>query len=161
MSRSEMHRRDFHKLTAAALGGIVAGSVAGCGGKTEKTKTGEKTGDEEEGHVHDDTLILQAKHICRGINMCKGQGKGGDNACAGQGACATAKAHSCHGKNECKGQGGCGGHIGINECAGKGECAVPLTDASKWKVARETFEEAMKEKHPDKKIGDAPAATAE
>ena len=38
-----------------------------------------------------------AKHACKGQNMCKGQG-----------GCKTDK-NACQGKNDCKGQGGCKG----------------------------------------------------
>ena len=37
MNRDQVNRRDFTKLTSLAMGGIMAGSFAGCGAKTEKT----------------------------------------------------------------------------------------------------------------------------
>ena len=75
-----------------------------------------------------------AKHVCKGMNDCKGQGGGakgvaGKNSCKGQGECATVK-HDCKGMNDCKGLGGCS--TGDNNCAaknsckGKGGCQVPL-----------------------------------
>ena len=39
MKRSKLNRRDFNRLTMAAFGGVVAGSMVGCGGKTEKEET--------------------------------------------------------------------------------------------------------------------------
>jgi hypothetical protein len=97
--------------------------------------------------------LLEEPHVCRGLNTCKGKGKGEKNACAGQGACATVKAHTCKGENACRGQGGCAATPGENECKGKGNCAVPLNDKA-WAKARKRFEELMtKEGH---KVGPAP-----
>ena len=134
-------RRNF--LAAAALGGLLSGVATAADEKKAENK-------------NDEANILQEKHICRGLNTCKGKGKGGDNACAGQGTCATATAHSCHYKNDCKGQGGCGGHPGENSCKGNGSCAVPLKAEKTWKKARATFESAMKK--AGKTFGAAPAA---
>ena len=101
-------RRDFGKLAVAAFGGVVAGSMLG-----SKPAVG--------GGRHEEAAAKADAHACCGLNACKGQGKGGDNACAGQGGCATTEAHSCAGSNACKGQGG----TGDNACKGKGSCAVP------------------------------------
>jgi hypothetical protein len=83
MDRSDLNRRDFTKLTMAALGGALAGAGAvhaaaqedGTKEKKSKTKDPKKP------------LLLQEPHICRGLNACKNKGKGGKNACAGQGNC--------------------------------------------------------------------------
>ena len=131
MASSEIDRRTFNQLTAAALGGIAAGSLAGCGGT--KPAVGPAT-----------TAAADA-HLCRGLNDCKGKGKGGDNACRGQGGCATAKEHACGGKNECKGLGGCGGSEGANDCKGKGGCHVPLMPNA-WKKLHDKLETQWKEK---------------
>jgi len=88
------------------------------------------------------TQLLKEPHTCCGLNTCQGLGKSGENACAGQGTCATAETHVCQGLNSCKGQGGCGEYPGQNSCDGKGSCAVPL-DKKQWKIARERFEELM------------------
>lgn len=115
-------RRDFNRLVALAVGGVIAGaSLSGCGGETE--------GDGGD----DDSASTEAKHICKGQNECKGLGgcgtTAGKNECKGQGNCAAASAkHDCAGKNECKGQGGCGTTAGKNDCKGQGECAVPVKD---------------------------------
>jgi putative oxidoreductase len=93
-------------------------------------------------------------HLCRGLNSCKGKGKGGHNACSGQGACATVARHACNGLNECKGLGGCSEHPGENQCKGQGGCAVPLK-ASTWDKARRKFEENMAGRGI--KVGPAPA----
>lgn len=165
MAGSDLNRRDFNRLTLAAFSGIVAGTMAGCGGGAEeKTKTGAgkegakskgaaggtesketkaDTGTEAKAEGPDPTLLAQEPHVCRGLNTCQGKGKGGENACAGQGTCATAVAHSCSGQSECKGQGGCGEYPGQNACKGLGECAVPLSDEA-WAKARAAFEEQMK-----------------
>ena len=96
-------------------------------------------------------------HVCRGLNACKGKGAGGENECAGQGACATAEHHHCHFQNACKGQGGCGETAGMNECKGKGECAVPLMEKT-WTEARARFEEKMQS--AGKEVGAAPEPAA-
>lgn len=146
MKNNNLNRRDFTRLTAAALGGIVAGSsLIGCSPAANQNADGTTDG----GDVAD-----ADKHICRGLNACKGKGAKGENACAGQGACATIAAHDCGGQNECKGQGGCGDTYGKNECKGKGECAIPLMEG-KWAEARKAFEERMKAE--GKEFGEAPA----
>ena len=145
MESPKLDRRTFNQLTAAAVGGIAAGTLAGCGSDQPAAKPGAGTGATAAADVH----------VCRGLNDCKGKGKGGDNACRGQGACATAKAHACHTKNDCKGQGGCGGATGENECKGKGGCSVPLMEGA-WDELRKKLETEWKEKKSD--FGAAPAA---
>jgi hypothetical protein len=125
MKRPELNRRDFNKLAAAAFGGVVAGTAIGCGGKSE-SKSG-NAGDVAE------------KHICKGLNTCKGKGADGKNDCKGKGTCATVAKHECGTKNECKGQGGCGDNAGKNECKEKGGCAIPLMD-EKWKEVKAAFD---------------------
>jgi hypothetical protein len=123
-------RRDFHKLTAAALSGLAAGAVLGCGGQTAAPPAAADP-------ASDPSRAVAAAdvHLCRGLNECKGKGKGGDNACRGQGACATAKEHACGGQNECKGLGGCGENVGANACRGQGGCHVPLMEGA-WETLR-------------------------
>ena len=131
-------RRGFiNKLAIGSLSGLVIGSISAADDDKKK----------------DVPLILQDPNTCRGLNTCKGKGKG-DHECAGMGACATAEAHTCKGENACKGQGGCGSTAGQNECKGKGECAVPLSDKA-WKKARAAFETAAKK--AGMKVGPAPA----
>jgi hypothetical protein len=140
MERSELTRRDFSKLTAAALGGLIAG--AGVAQAAQDKKKEKKK-----------NPLLEDKHVCRGLNTCKGKGKGGKNDCAGMGACAVAEKHTCKGDNACRGQGGCGEHPAENECKGMGSCEVPLNDKA-WTKARKRFEELMKA--DGKKVGAAP-----
>ena len=178
MKRTEMNRRDFTRLTAAAFGGVVAGSMVGCGetatdsappagGDAAPADGGDAApadGDSEgsgttdasttEDGTEQVSLLLEEPHVCRGLNSCMNKGASGENACAGQGSCATAAAHSCTGQNECKGQGGCGGEHGTNACKGMGGCGVPLEHG--WEGVREKFEAAMKE--AGKEVGAAPAA---
>lgn len=135
-------RRDFGKLTAAAFTGMVLGAAANGNAA-------------EAGAKSDPLLLLKEPHVCRGLNACKGKGKTKDNSCAGQGNCATAKAHGCHAQNDCKGQSGCGEHPGQNDCKGKGECGVPLSEGT-WKKARKEFETQMKK--AKKEFGAAPKA---
>lgn len=130
-------RRDFNRLTSAALGGLLSGAVLGCtpagNGGAGAPVAGKEKND---------------KHVCRGLNECKTAA----NACAGQGQCSTVAAHGCAGHNECKGEGGCGATPGENDCKGKGGCGVPLEHA--WKTARENFEKRMKA--ASKTFGKAP-----
>jgi hypothetical protein len=124
----DLSRRNFGKLSAAALGGMLAaGSMTGSAFALDKKPESPKEG----------------MHVCRGLNACKGQGADGKNDCAGQGACSTVEKHGCKGDNACKNQGGCGEHPGENACKGMGNCHVPL-DAKGWKKARANFEAKMK-----------------
>ena len=133
MERKPLDRRDFHKLTAAAMGGLAAGAMLGC----QPGPAGAPGGQTARG---------SEIHLCRGLNECKGQGKGGDNACRGQGECATAKEASCGGNNECKGLGGCGDTVGANECKGQGGCHIPLMEGA-WTKLRTKKEAEWKGKN--------------
>lgn len=145
MENSNLSRRHFHKLTAVAFGGLVAGAG-----------TANAEGDEKKPMISvDPALLLSEPHTCGGLNTCKGMGAGKDNACAGQGTCATVAKHGCGGENGCKGQGGCGGYPGQNACKGKGHCSVPLSKES-WSLARKQFEHLMAD--TGKKVGKAPKA---
>ena len=142
MSAKDLGRRDFHRLSLAAVSGVLAGSLfSGC------------KSDEKSSTASGENPMLSEPHVCRGLNTCKAKGAGGSNQCAGMGACATAKAHACAGANECRGQGGCNGTAGMNECKGHGGCNVPLK-ADAWKSARASFEAAMKSS--GKLVGPAP-----
>jgi len=138
MERSEMNRRGFQRLAAAAFGGAVIGV-----GMQSSLSAAEA-----------ENPLLGDAHVCRGLNTCKGKGASKTNDCAGQGSCAIAQKHGCHGDNQCKGQGGCGAHPGENSCKGKGACNVPLT-AVTWPKARKRFEQLMKA--AGKTFGAAPA----
>ena len=156
MNDHTLDRRQIHRLTLAALGGLVTGVISGCGGEKpptpEKGKEGEKHGDDMTASAT--PRLLQDPHVCRGINTCKSKGKSGTvNECAGQAHCATVKAHDCNGMNDCKGQGGCGEHPGENDCKGRGACEVPLSDKT-WPKARKRFEELMTQ--AGKKFSPAP-----
>jgi hypothetical protein len=131
-------RRDFHKLTSAALGGLATGSILGCGKASGPVES---------------TVAKAEVHLCRGLNECKGQGKDGQNACRGQGTCATAKEHGCGGQNECKGLGGCGETVGANECKTHGGCHVPLMESA-WDTLRKRKETEWTEKKLE--VGAAP-----
>jgi hypothetical protein len=147
MNDSSLNRRDVIHLGMAALGGLISGTLSGCGRK-------DKVGSDVKGESDAASLLLNDPHVCRGINTCKNKGKPGTtNECAGKGTCATVAAHDCNGMNDCKGQGGCGEHPGQNDCKGKGNCAVPLSDKT-WPKARRRFEELMTK--AGKKFGDPP-----
>lgn len=155
MNSQELTRRDFHRMTAAALGGVLAGSVAGCAAKTPPAPPTKGGGAAAGSGTTPATTpggeaVASADHACRGLNTCKSD----KNACAGQSECAT-KTHSCASQNECKNLGGCGENPGSNACKGMGGCEVPMTHGDAWERARKSFEARMKKE--DKKFGDAPA----
>lgn len=133
MDEKNVSRRNFSRLSLAAAAGMVAASGVAMAQK-EKKKDGAA-------YPVDPALLLQDPNVCRGLNTCKGKGKG-DHTCAGSGACATAEAHACNGHNVCKGQGGCGGYPGQNNCKEHGHCAVPLSKES-WALARKQYEHLM------------------
>ena len=133
MDEKNVSRRNFSRLTLAAAAGMVAASGVAMAQK-EKKKDGAA-------YPVDPALLLQDPNVCRGLNTCKGKGKG-DHNCAGLGSCATAEAHACNGHNVCKGQGGCGGYPGQNNCKEHGHCAVPLSKES-WALARKQYEHLM------------------
>jgi hypothetical protein len=147
MDAPDLNRREFSKLAAAAVGGLLAGlSTARAEDEKPKKKDPKKP------------LLLQEPHICRGLNpSCKSEYKGKKNECAGMAYGPSIKAHSCKGMNDCAGEGGCGEHPGENKCKGMGDCAVPLSKTA-WAKARKNFEAAMKK--ADKKFGDAPKASS-
>jgi len=159
MQDNGLDRRDFHKLTVAALGGMIAGTAIGCrsgSAPAVKDSSASTASTAPEGGTLSEAekLIIDEPHTCRGLNSCKNLGRGKDNACAGQGTCASIADSTCGGNNECKGQGGCGDLPGMNSCKGKGGCHIPLMDEA-WKNARSTFEGAMKK--TGQPFGAAPA----
>ena len=160
-NRTGIDRREFHQLTIAALGGVLAGVTIGCdsGGKTppavSKAPTTPGTPPASAAlSANAEELIMDEPHTCRGLNSCKGLGRDKENSCAGQGTCASIADAVCGGHNDCKGQGGCGSNPGTNDCKGQGGCHIPLM-ASAWETARATFETAMKKN--GRAFGDAPA----
>jgi hypothetical protein len=124
----DVTRRDFARLTLAALSGLAAGTHATAADGQRRT-------------VQDP--MLSDPHICRGLNTCRARDVTRRNECAGKGTCATARYHTCKGHNDCRGQGGCGDAPGANECRGWGACDVPLKPRV-WAVARQRFEKVMK-----------------
>lgn len=84
-----MAQKKLQILTAAAIAAIVAGApLSSC----KSTKEGGGT-------------TATAKHACKGLNACKGQG-----------GCAPGD-NGCKGKNSCKGRGGCA--TDMNSCKGQ------------------------------------------
>ncbi len=182
LGKDEVSRRIFNQLSMAAFSGLMAGSIVGCSGEEEKTggtgttggtgdtggsdatggtgTGGEGTGTEgvttTDGDSEPFSWLTAEKHVCRGLNSCENKGASGENACAGQGTCATAAHITCAGQNACKGQGGCGEHPGEYACKEQGSCHVPLQEGAMWEAARERFEAALTE--AGKEFGEAPAA---
>ena len=156
MSESNsMDRRVFHQLTAAALVGIVAGTAE----NAEAQQPVGKPMDKVKG-VDVSNPLLKEPNICRGLNICKGKGKGdgfgGPNKCVGMSACAIVSEHVCAGNNDCRGQGACDvgdpakyqlNYPGENTCSGKGACGVPITPDKDhiWRQARKRFELLLKD----------------
>jgi hypothetical protein len=136
----DLSRRDFGKLSVAALAGLSLGGGTSFAADDKATTK---------------NPLLSDPHVCRGLNTCKTKGADKKNSCAGTGTCATAKSHPCGAGNECKGQGGCGEKPGENACKGQGDCHVPLAKDA-WKKARKRFEVLMKA--DNKKFGKAPKA---
>lgn len=163
MDQHPFNRRDFHRLTMAAFGGAVAGTIAGCGSEDKPVAAPAKptAGGGAEVPTKPDAGVAVADnkgdpHACSGLNACKGQGASGTNDCAGQGDCATKSwHHACAKENACKGQGGCGDTATINDCKGQGGCHVPLM-AFAWESARKHFEEKMKEAGKEVGAGSPP-----
>lgn len=158
MKPSGMDRREFHQFSLAALGGVIAGVTSGCADNSKPVAPAAATSGapavaELTLSPEAEALIMDEPHTCRGLNSCKGLGRDKENACAGQGTCASIADASCGGQNECKGQGGCGNNPGMNDCKGKGGCHIPLM-ASAWDTARAAFETAMKKN--GKEFGAAP-----
>ncbi len=163
MERQPLSRRDFNRLSSAALGGLLAGGMLGCSGsnpppgKSGDAGAGTATGEGDKGAGGSEDLtqyfLMEDIHVCRGLNTCKGKDKEHDNDCAGQGDCATFD-NSCSASNACKGKGGCGATPGFNACGGQGGCHVPLM-AHAWDKARKVFEDRMNAE--GQKFGDAPA----
>ncbi len=164
-----LSRREFHKLSAAVLGGLIAGTALGCAQSQPEAKTrGTDPTPKDRGSAdspsskparnHDDVALAATSvslHACRGLNECKQQGRDHKNDCAGKGNCYTAR-HECSGQNACKNQGGCGDTMGMNDCKGKGGCGhLPISDEAAWKKARNAFEKRMKT--AGKSVGPAPA----
>ena len=82
-----MNRRKFGMAIGAAIAGLTAGAALSQDNPAPKKEKKTKT----------------AKHDCKGMNACKGQG-----------GCSSSD-NGCKGKNSCKGKGGCG----KNSCTGK------------------------------------------
>ncbi|MGQ0632988.1 MAG: hypothetical protein ACT4QC_00095 [Planctomycetaceae bacterium] len=161
METSDVNRRDFHRLTLAAVGGLLAGGAAGCGTEDPKPAKSSASGlsagssdAQAESFATEIAAVAIENHVCRGLNACRNQGASGENDCAGQGTCATVEKHSCGRDNQCKGQGGCGTTAVQNDCKGQGHCGVPLMPNA-WEQARRIFEAKLKRQK--KSFGSAPA----
>lgn len=88
-------------LVAAALTGLMTGSVAVAKDKKEKEKKNSQKKDAEAASTDNVKTIH-----CLGINECKGKSE-----------CAVDGAHSCSGSNDCKGKGWIS--VSMKECTDK------------------------------------------
>lgn len=144
-------RRTFHELTVAALLGVIAGTSEEAEAQPREMQAKP---------VDLGNPLLREPNICRGLNACKGKGRGsatgGQNQCAGTSVCATVAAHVCSGNNNCRGQGACDqgdpakyqvGYPGENTCKGKGACGVPIPREKDhvWQQARRRLEALIKD----------------
>ena len=94
MKPTGMDRREFHQLTVAALGGVIAGTTIGCNPAPTAPPAKMTTTPSLPAAVpiaqvtltpEMEALIMDEPHTCRGLNSCKGKGRSQDNECAGQG----------------------------------------------------------------------------
>ena len=109
MSKSKSNSRKTKSLLLPmAVAGMIAGFTAGCGEEKPAApaapaaaKSDAKAGaaaaksDAKAGAEKAAETVAMAKHACKALNACKGQG-----------GCTTGDA-GCKGKNSCKGKGGC------------------------------------------------------
>ena len=160
--RPTLNRRDLNRLALAALGGLVTGALAGCGGKhadrgqgpTGRTRTRQ---DKDAGA--ETTPAAAGPARLPGHQHLQEQGQEGHDQRVRRPGPLRDRGRSRLQRHErCKGQGGCGEHPGENECKGKGGCEVPLSDKT-WPKARKRFEELMTK--AGKKFGDRPRRKAE
>ena len=172
----KLTRRDFNRLTATAFGGVLAGTVIGCGGDDDASSsdtvsdgdvtvatddaTSDATPTSDDSPANgEQTPVggeLPEHNACLGLNQCKEYGKNaGEHDCAGQGSCAT-MASAGPEKNQCKFLGACNGEVGANACKGQGGCQVPIEPFGDelWLQARAAFEKRMKTKRTE--VGTAP-----
>ena len=100
MRPEEFTRRDFHRLSTAALCGLIAGTILGCGDQGTKPPTKTATNSDaappaaapvKAAGKEAVAATTVALHACRGLNECKGLGKSHKNDCAGKGDCYTVK----------------------------------------------------------------------
>ena len=108
-----MDRREFGKLLAAGVAGVLVGSKA----LQAIAQEPEDAPDAPTKDVH----ICAGKNACKGLGGCKTTKNAcaGKSACKGQGGCAVPSktmTSSKPTKTSCAGKGGCGGK---NSCAGK------------------------------------------
>lgn len=92
-------------LVAAALTGLMTGSVALAKDKKEKEKEKEKKSSKKKDAAGAAADTEKQIH-CLGINECKGKSE-----------CAVDGAHGCSGGNECKGKGWIS--VSMKECTDK------------------------------------------
>jgi hypothetical protein len=95
-------------LFQTALSGLVAGTLAACGGSTTtETPPAEPTTTTEPAPATDATTAATAptegtQAVTLPAHECKTM-----NECSGQGGCKVEGQNDCKGKNPCKGKGGC------------------------------------------------------
>ena len=127
MERKDLNRRDFARLTAAAFGGMIAGTTVGCGDaeKKEKESPAGKTSKESAPPPASSDSPKKARppgyvNPKRNGDDHKGAEELQKSIKAGEGDYVMLS-----GKNVCRGLNVCKQHKGgDNSCAGRGDCAV-------------------------------------
>ena len=143
MDGSQMNRRDFQRLTAAALGGVIGGSM-----HAPPRRCGRRHGEVAAGRT---PRLSRAEHLQGEKRLRRDQRQ--ERHVPAKAAAPRPRSTTAKARIPAKGQGGCGEHPGENTCKAKGSCEVPLKDKA-WDKARANFEAAMKK--AGKKFGPAP-----
>jgi hypothetical protein len=122
MNPKDLNRRDFTRLTAAAFGGMIAGSTIGCGeaAKNETAKTPGTPAPESGSSAPKRSRPPGVKNPKRNGEDEKASEEIQKKIAAGEGEYVMLS-----GKNVCRGLNTCKEHKGgDNACGGRGECAV-------------------------------------
>jgi hypothetical protein len=93
-------------LFQTALSGLVAGTLAACGGSETTAPATDEAAVTEPAPAPAEPMTATATEGAQPAALpaheCKGH-----NECSGQGGCKVEGQNDCRGKNPCKGKGGC------------------------------------------------------
>lgn len=149
------NRREFSKIGAAAIAGMFAASTGAvtsqlAAAENQRSTTQFPPAPSSQQGLPPGLPPLPGNenpHACAGMNSCRGQGQGGNNACAFQGGCASER-HNCAKEHSCKFTAGCrfdlflkGKIPGQNKCSfknfGETYCGVvPIKDPRVREIAK-------------------------
>ena len=125
MERKDLNRRDFARLTAAAFGGMIAGTTVGCGDAEKKEKKESPAGkgsNEFAPPASDPSTPMKEKPVNpkRNGDDRKAAEETRKKIAAGEGEFVMLSSKNvCRGLNTAKNHRG-----GDNVCAGRGDCAT-------------------------------------